>query len=214
MKLVPSSFSRSLDSRSQDPFAVKAIGCADPKGSVSEWRRSQVCRTSLGSPFLAVSIPISSTKGSNLKILDSDFLKIRQIETQAGEVQEAAPVAAKADAPPYGAKALEAALEPEGLKHWTPPEWVGDTDRFAAFHLNYKQVPDYLSVYSYKLKLRRRPAFCHEKPVRTQSAFSCNFTASARKSASFRSRLNERKKFTGNRAPPLVTRRVEISRIS
>lgn len=55
-------------------------------------------------------------------------------------VQEAAPVAAKADAPPYGAKALEAALEPEGLKHWTPPEWVGDTDRFAAFHLNYKQV--------------------------------------------------------------------------
>merc|ERR1711985_227231 len=53
-----------------------------------------------------------------------------------GLVQEAAPVAAKADAPPYGAKALE----PEGLKHWTPPEWVGDTDRFAAFHLDYKQV--------------------------------------------------------------------------
>ena len=84
MKLVPSSFSRSLDSRSQDPFAVKAIGCADPKGSVSEWRRSQVCRTSIGSPFSAVSIPISSTKGSNLKILDSDFLKIRQIETSWG----------------------------------------------------------------------------------------------------------------------------------
>jgi hypothetical protein len=41
-------------------------------------------------------------------------------------VQEAAPVAAKADA-----KALE---------DMVTPEWIADTDKFAAFHLNYKEV--------------------------------------------------------------------------
>jgi hypothetical protein len=39
---------------------------------------------------------------------------------------EAAPVAAKADA--------------KGLEDMTSPEWLVDTDKFAAFHLNYKQV--------------------------------------------------------------------------